>query len=223
MGLLCLIAVACTGLSFLQYRWSGEVSRAEGTRLRSGLNQQVLRLTRAFDDEISEACKALLPNAKEIRDEGFQGAHSSRYQDWASSHERGLFARIGIAAKEQGSLNLYGFDGQGRIIPMEWPANWEILRAAMTARAHAGGPPPSAPLDSTLIEVPVFDQAGDRRGTREELEWMIFELSEDHLRGEMLPRLVSEYLNSGSEGIYDASVSWADPGRPVVFSTRSDK
>ena len=60
-------------------------------------------------------------------------------------HDRSLFARIGIAVPEQGTLHLYGIDGEGRIAPMEWPSNWEELREAMTARSKGAGRPPNTP------------------------------------------------------------------------------
>ena len=50
-----LIAAVCAALSILQYRWTGEVSRAERARLSSGLNEQMGRLARAFDDELRES------------------------------------------------------------------------------------------------------------------------------------------------------------------------
>ena len=40
-ALLAIIAVVCAVLSFLQYRWTGEVSRAERARLRASLIEQV--------------------------------------------------------------------------------------------------------------------------------------------------------------------------------------
>jgi signal transduction histidine kinase len=217
-----LIAIVCAGLSVLQYRWTGEMSRAERVRLGSGLNEQTGRLTRAFDDELRESCRAMIPDASEMRDEGIE-AFRSRYQQWASSHERTLFARLGITVLERGTLQLYGLDAEERLNPMKWPQEWETLRAAMTRRAQGEGPPPSVPPDSTLIEFPIMDNSGRRDNPRQELGWTIFEVSEGHLRNKTLPRLVTEYLSSGDEFLYDVSVSWADPGRPVIFSTRADK
>ena len=52
---------------------------------------------------------------------------------------------------------------------------------------------------------------------------MILDLNEDYLRGKLLPRLVTEYLNPGGDAVYDVSVSWAAPNGPVIFSTRSDR
>ena len=39
-------------------------------RPRSGLNEQVSRLARAFDDELHESCMALIPDAAEMREVG---------------------------------------------------------------------------------------------------------------------------------------------------------
>jgi hypothetical protein len=104
-ALLGVIAVVCAVLSFLQYRWTGELSRAEPALLRAGLNEQLPRLARAFNEELRDNCTLLLPGAKEIREQGAAEAHRIRYQQWASAHERSLFTRIGIAAPEQGRSN----------------------------------------------------------------------------------------------------------------------
>src|ERR1700761_109101 len=100
-ALLVVIAVVCVVLSFLQYRWTGELSRAEPALLRAGLNEQLRRLAQSFNEEIRENCTALLPDANEIREHGTIEAHKIRYERWASSHERSLFTRIGIAAPQQ--------------------------------------------------------------------------------------------------------------------------
>ena len=203
LALLGLIAVVCAGLSLLQYRWTGDVSRAERSRLRSGLNEQVTRLTRAFDEEIRENCRALLPDSKEIRAAGIQEAHRIRYQQWTSSHERGLFTRIGIAVPEHGAVGFYVLDSAGRVIPMEWPSSWQVLQSEIKARVQGTGRPPSIPLDSTLLEFPVFEDSDRREGSMQEAEWMIFEVNEDYLRSQTLPHLVAEYLNAGGDAIYD--------------------
>jgi signal transduction histidine kinase len=219
-ALLGVIAVVCAVLSFLQYRWTGELSRAEPALLRAGLNEQVPRLVRAFNEEIRESCTMLLPDATGIRQQGAAEAHKTRYEQWASSHDRSLFKRIGVAMPEQGNLKLYGIDGEGRFAGIEWPPNWEILRDAMMARIGGAGRPPNAPPNSGTIELPVFADPGDRGS---EIEWMIFDLNEDYLRTKVLPRLVTEYLNPAGEAVYDVSVDQAGPDGAVIFSTRSDK
>ncbi len=221
--LLAVIALVCVILSFLQYRWTGELSRAEPALLRSGLNEQLRRLTQAFNNDIRETCTALLPDAREIRELGIGEAHRIRYTRWASSHDRSLVKRVGIATPEQGKLRLYGIDHEGRIAAEEWPANWEPLRSAMAARVTGSGRPPNAPPDTNIIELPVFDQPASAGASGSELEWMIFEFDEDHIRTKVLPRLVTEYLNPGGDGVYDVSVSWSGPGGAVIYSTRGDR
>jgi len=58
-ALLGVIALVCDVLSFLQYRWTGELSRA-------GLNEQLQRLSQTFNHDLRENCTMLLPDAKEI-------------------------------------------------------------------------------------------------------------------------------------------------------------
>lgn len=223
-ALLGLIAVLCAGLSFLQYRWTGEVSRAEQARLRSALDGQVASFVRAFDEELRESCRTLLPDEAEIKAEGAQEAHRARFEQWSASHDRSLLTRIGIAIPEprQGTLNLFSLDHSGQMAPMAWPPIWEPLRTSMTARMNGAGPPPLAPQDSTLVESPVFGHEVHGR-QRPEIEWMIFEVNEEYLRDRFLPHLLAEHLSFGGDADYDVSVSWADPRRPVFFSTRADK
>jgi len=221
-ALLGVIAAACAVLSFLQYRWTGEMSRAEPTFLRTALNEQVRRLVQAFNEEIRESCTLLVPNAREIREQGTREAHKARFDQWAPSHDRSLFRQIGVAAAEQGTLHLYGMDGAGGLAPMEWPANWEFLRPAMTARIQGSGHPPHLAADSGVIEIPVFGESAVAGNPGAELEWMIFGLDLDHIRKYTLPRLVAEYLNPADETVYDVSVNRAIPPGGVVFSTRND-
>lgn len=222
LGLLGLIAVACVGLSALQYRWTIEVSDAERTRLRSALTEQVSRFARAFDDDLREQCRALMPDPAEIREDGSAEAHRARYQQWRKSHDARLFARIGVVRPEHGALRLYQLGEEGQLTATGWPERWQPLRDAMAGRLRGTGGPPSIPPDSTLIEFPIFSGGNHHEGSRRELEWMIFEVSEDYLGSKILPRLVSEYLGSGNEESYDVSVSWADGERPVTYSTRPD-
>jgi signal transduction histidine kinase len=219
-ALLGVIAVVCAVLSFLEYRWTGELSRAEPALLRAGLNEQVPRLARAFDEEVRDSCTTLSPDAKEIRELGATEAHKIRYQQWAASHDRSLFSQIGFALPERENINLYGIDGEGRIAPLPWPPNWENLREEMLARIKGEGPPPNTPPDSATIQLPVFADPQDRGS---ELEWMIFELNRDYLRSKVLPRLVTEYLNPVADAVYDVSISWPGPNGAVIFSTRGDK
>jgi len=60
-GLVLFLLALCGILTALQYHWTGEVSRAELTRLRNALGEQAQSLVRAFDSELAQSCRALLP------------------------------------------------------------------------------------------------------------------------------------------------------------------
>src|SRR5258705_220059 len=55
------LVALCAALGILQYRWIGEASRAEGDRMRAGLETRLQRLSRDFNTEIAAACSALTP------------------------------------------------------------------------------------------------------------------------------------------------------------------
>ena len=57
------VALLCTVLGFLQYRWLGEVSMAERGRLHGELQYQIINLSRAFNQEIYDATRAAQPGA----------------------------------------------------------------------------------------------------------------------------------------------------------------
>jgi hypothetical protein len=51
----------CAALTVMQYRWTGEVARAEAVRLRGKLDEQAQGVARAFDAELSSSCDQLIP------------------------------------------------------------------------------------------------------------------------------------------------------------------
>jgi signal transduction histidine kinase len=214
-ALLAVIAIVCAVLSFLQYRWTGELSKAEPALLRAGLNDQLHRLSQAFNSEIRENCTLLLPDALEIAATGAPEALHNRYEQWVSTHDRNLFLRIALATQEKGQVVLYGINRAGHIGSIEWPADWEDLRMTMASRLKGLGRPPNTRPDSNLIQAPLFARPGP------ELGWMIFEINEDYVRERMLPQLVAEYLNP-VEPVYYVSVSRTGSQGEVIFSTRSD-
>jgi signal transduction histidine kinase len=214
-ALLALIAVVCAILSVFQYRWTGDLSKAEPVLLRAGLTEQLRRLGQAYNDELRENCRMLLPDEREIDESGTAEAVRNRYKQWSSSHDKNLFLRVAMATPLKGEIVLYGTDRDGGVSLMEWPAAWEGLWAAMVSRVKDSGRAPNTRPDSNLIQAPVFSASGP------ELGWMIFEVNEDYVRGIVLPQLVREYLNPIALD-YDISISRTGRDGQVLFSTRED-
>src|SRR5260370_28759767 len=87
----------CATLGVIQYRWIGEVSRAEHDRLRGRLQLSLQRLSQDFNASISAACSALVPDAAPADEAEIEKAYATRYARWRqSSSETGLFRRIAL-------------------------------------------------------------------------------------------------------------------------------
>src|SRR5450432_1182545 len=55
------LVVLCAALGAIQYRWIGEVSRAEHERLQESLQANLQQIGADFDDAIRSTCLALSP------------------------------------------------------------------------------------------------------------------------------------------------------------------
>ena len=135
----------CGGLAALQYRWTGELGRAEMIQLRAGLEDRVQSFCREFDAELSAACQQLLPTAREVEERGSDTAHIERLQEWTALRARPVFRRLAVALPTNGTSQLFELSQQeARFIPIRWPAEWNALRDNLLRKGGpggAGGPP----------------------------------------------------------------------------------
>jgi signal transduction histidine kinase len=172
------MVVICGALSFLQYRWTGELARAETARLRANLGEQSLQLTRDFDAALAFASAQLLPTAGEIEDFGRDGAFLGRWQSWLATKPRPIFRRLAAVLPANAGLKVLSFDAQSRnLTPTEWPAEWSPLRENLL---HKGQPPErrGPPRDGRPADFLPPVRAGrdglgvppERRGGPEEVE-----------------------------------------------------
>ena len=113
-GFVAFLLVLCGILTALQYRWTGEVSRAEAARLRAGLAEQAQTLARDFDTELSEACAALRPGRAELSATNLQAAWQARWREWRGSNPRPIFRRIGVAVPSRSGVELIGPDRRAK-------------------------------------------------------------------------------------------------------------
>jgi hypothetical protein len=73
------VASLCCVLAILQYRWIGEISRAEQERLRASLQGALARLSDDFNSGIEAACIALQPSGGEVDEFGREQAYAARF------------------------------------------------------------------------------------------------------------------------------------------------
>src|SRR5437870_13802790 len=100
-----LLAMLCGALGVLQYRWIGEISDAERTRLHEALQARLGALRRTFDEEMSELFAALAPSSAQIAATGREAAYSAQYLHWQESHDR-LLRRLALAVPENDGVRL---------------------------------------------------------------------------------------------------------------------
>ena len=216
-----LLAVLCGALLLLQHRWIGEISRAEGERLRNELRNSLGRLSHDFNNEIANACSALLPGSSEIERIGAENAYSAHFARWKESHER-LFSRIALVVPRYDSVDFLNLDlDTARFAPAEWPASWSGMRDWIASRLSGPGPgpPPFAPKDSTLIDMPRFGRA--ERGMREQ-EWLIAELNLDYLRRNLFPELLQRHLGSTAKLDFQIEVATNTPSPRIIYRSGKD-
>jgi len=181
----------CVVLSALQYKWTGQISSAETARLRANLRDGLHTLCRAFDSELTESCRALVPTFSEIEEEGRDAAHIERFDVWAAK-AKPIFRKIAVAVPTNREIALFEIrPGQKGLIPVPWPPEWGELKKDLSEKL---GPERSGPLSQsigTVFEFPVF---GGRGKQIIENEWTIFELDLGYLREKWMPRLMRRHL-----------------------------
>ncbi len=211
-----ILAALCGFLGILQNRWLGEIAAAERARLRSELQTQLNRLSREFDEDIAQACSALLPSNSEIEALGREEAYARRYTVWKKSREP-LFSRIALAIPADDSVRLLQLDSQtAHFTPADWPAEWDGVKDQLIARiTHSGRP--FASSASTVIDIPRFEHAHDRPAG--EAEWLLLDLNVDYVRGTLLPDLLQKYAGAGGKLDYEAQVVSVKNPSTVLFQS----
>lgn len=216
-ALVALLVALSAVLTVLQYRWTGEISRAEAARLRTSLTDQAQGLARAFDAELGEACAALKPDRAELISTNLQAAFEARWRAWQAGNPRPIFRRVGVVIPGRDGPELFGPDGTGEaIVAMPWPEDWSPLRE-FAKRMIEGGPPWLEDRGGELMEFPVMGgRGGGGRGS--EAGWLLLQLDLDHARDAWLPELVRTHLGFNGQLPYDVAIVAESTGRTLYSS-----
>lgn len=215
-----LIAVSLV-LGIVQYRWIGEVSRAETERLRSTVQISLNRLSQDFNAEIVSAASALIPDRSAAALTDRRAEYAQRYAQWRSAaRHHPIFRSIHLVIPEAGRVALYRFDRQtGQFSRAEWPSEWKTLRSrfdGVVSLDPSIGPGPFVEDYPLLLEVPYFGRPAP--GTRaRESEWLLLELDREYLASTLFPQLLSRHLGAGGTVDYSAIVTAADNPDFVIY------
>lgn len=220
------LAVLSLVFGILQYHWIGEVSRAEGERLRGSLDSSLHRLSLDFNAAITTASLAIFNVPPGLETSARRQQYAANYERWVEStpHPQ-LFRAIGIAIPNRGEIELHLLDLEmGVFSPAPWPADWKGVRDRLAARISPpptpGGPMPGGPfgLDHpTVLDLPNFPRQGGppRIG---EVDWLLLDVDVTYVKTNLLPDLVRRHLPAG----YQAQVSWLANRGGVLFRLPPD-
>jgi hypothetical protein len=207
----------CVGLTFLQYKWTGQISQSEAVQLKARLNDDLQSLCSFFDSTISQAYYDLTPEPDELDQGDFETIHAALIKNWKSTKPPAFLKRIGYAIPDGKQLALYLVNlKEQNLSRAPWPDRWKDLQSNLSEKLSGpGGVGPYSDPMGTLIEFPVFAKRG-RRGARGndqferqpqsqrfspgadnppgEKEWAIFELDLDYIKNAWMPALLNKYL-----------------------------
>ena len=192
------------GLAALQYRWTGEVSRAERERMRAGLELLAERYASDFDRELTRIFVELVPDGP--HDPSSTADRLARYRETAPFPE--LVRRVLLVDQANGEAAPQALDETtGTLSPAAWPAGLERLRRRLAASASpfGGRGPDVAPFLAPELPgllLPTFaGGGGDTGGFRRPMRLpslLIVELDRKFLTDDFLPRLGERHL-TGTE------------------------
>ncbi len=232
IGLLAAAFLSLAPLAWLQYRWTGEIARADRDRLRASLNDASNAFVRDFDDQFNRLIQSLLL------------APVDPEEDLASSlaNRLAVLRQAGISTtvvreillltpeREQGQATRFDSERR-RFAPIPWNSELTAIAAALDAEPERGplpGPPVLVEQDDLLAVVqprPVRLRSGffrppemdgppvDDRGIR------VLEFDRRWILEELLPRLTESHFRSSQEPVAIRIVRVRPPQR-VEF--RSD-
>ncbi len=235
------LAALCCALAFLQYKWIGEIGRAEGERLHEGLQTHLVRLSREFNTIVTQAANAIQPGEPLIAESGREAAYLARYERWrqTSNHPK-LFKRVAIALPEASAPRLLQIDPDGpKFQAIAWPQQWLPLREWIASRSRGEGGRPPVLDDPWTLQFPRFPQGEPRRdgprtgqparppprAPREspffELDWIVLELEPAYVKESILPGLLERHLGSGGKLDFDAEIALRRDPSVIVHRTAS--
>jgi signal transduction histidine kinase len=203
-------------LAWLQYRWTGALSRAEAERLRSGLRSSLARFGGELDFELARVLRAFsMRSPSELPEALAEFRHQSHYPEIVS----GLY-RLGF---EEGRLELGKLEEDGTFARASPPPGFERLanRADALRNPHRSRPrgpgPPLALVSSDPLSIVV--PARFEPSAREPAATMVV-LRNDVIKERLLPDIAERVF--GSEESLDFDIVVVDDTDRVVFSSRDN-
>lgn len=224
-------------LAVLQFRWLGEVSRAERERMQASLKTAVASFSRDFDGELTRAYLAFQMDRKTLRGRDWQD-YAKRYDQWflSSAYSQLIAGVFLVEPDETRQPRLARFNRAAtQFEPAEWPSQLETLRKRFEGefkgeRDHTR-PFVQAVVDTLVddgpaLTMPIPDsEILDKQGIphpnpKAFIGYVVAILDLDFIKQQFIPALAARYFANGDQ--LDYSFAVVSRLRPGVIIYQSD-
>jgi signal transduction histidine kinase len=233
IAVIVIIAVVSV-LAVYQYRWTGEISRTEQTRLRNSLATSVRNFDQEFSYDFQQLCESFEldpetdPSAIESR-----AARQEAAWTRTSSHAEFVKALYIWRTGSSNSSSLESFDpADKRFQDGEWPAELESLHRYLTVRGESLSSvtddrgaiyyPWTFFQGATALFRPIFQIAPSGRDSSPGVHavgFLIVALNREYLEREYIPELVDRYFGATGQRSFAVSVRTAkEPYQTMYLS-----
>jgi len=204
-------------LAVLQYRWSGEISRAERETLSENLNLTVRQFRQEFYRTLLDAAVAF-PSDASAGDEQQRKDWIESQQKWSHTavHPELIAAVYTWRTDGRGASPLSRLDTQKKQFePVDWPQTLDELRQRldqnppMLPRRANGSPAPVAWTFEEQIPglvLPITPVTGGSAGRSAPREYLVLALNLGFVQKQLLPDLAQRYFGGPDGLIYEAAV-----------------
>lgn len=217
-------------LAVLQYRWTGEIGRAEAERERARLERSAQRFARALGRDVGRVALAFGPEMPPQGGLDLRTRYLSRLDGWRRTELADLVSRVVLVLRSApGELLYESCDAEGHeFVPIPPSPTLESVGRRLDRLeddgAFRGGLRPERLLrDPLALMFLILEPASDRparpgpRGLRPR-GTVVVELSEEYLGHVLLPELAEAHFGPLDEGDYEVAVL-SQPDDTVIYSS----
>jgi signal transduction histidine kinase len=249
-SLMLVLAVVMLGLlsalATLQYRWLGQISQAEGERMKRTLNANAMSFSQDFDREMTLAYIVFQIGHTLNRTEDYNAEFAGRFQIWKTSSPNPQLVKevYLISRDEKSNFQLSRFNQeQSKLETTEWTDELRIIQTniseAQSKREASINSEEELPSEMSMINseipallIPVMPEFSITIGTPEPLQkvpfhgvsnFVLVKLDKDFIKNELIPNLSLKHFSDAKGLDYHVSIFNRDNQLLVYQSTSNSQ